>query len=111
VTSEQVSRIKGLAETGLQSHEIHKGHFPELELWEIHNAIHFDARCKSKKDLIQAILKLHPDVAKVFERHHKRPHSELTLVILHHESKIMEAKLRASELHRKNSNPDQSAND
>jgi hypothetical protein len=111
MTSEEAAQIKRLAETGLQTHEIHSRHFTNLELWEVHNIIHFHGKCQSKKGLIDSIMKLCPDLAKTFIRLHKRADRELTLVILHHESTIIESKLRASEAHRKNSNSDTSVGD
>ncbi|HWY74675.1 MAG TPA: hypothetical protein VN281_03610 [Verrucomicrobiae bacterium] len=111
MTCEQATQIKRLAETGLQTHEIHSRHFPNLDLWEVHNVIHFDGKCQSKKDLIDSILKLHPDLAKTFVRLHRRADRELTLVIFHHEGAIIESKLRASEAHRNKNSSNSSCAD
>ena len=111
MTTEQVTQIKYLRETGLETHEIHSRLFPDLELWEVHNVIHFDGGCKSKKELINRIVKLYPELARLFELRQKRADRELTLVILHHEGAIRESKCRASEAHRKKYSSDAAPSD
>jgi hypothetical protein len=98
-------QIKRLAATGLRTHEIHKKHFPDFEPWEIHNAIHFDGTCESKDELIQAILRQNPDLAKLAQMRGISADSGLTGVIVFHEGEITAAKVLASEAHRKKSTP------
>jgi hypothetical protein len=96
MSPEHIILIKRWAATGLQTHEVHRIYFPDLELWEVHNAIYFEGRCRTEGELTGQIMQEFPDLRIGCKRLcHSVSYGISTLIQLH-EQKLTEMKFRAS---------------
>jgi hypothetical protein len=103
MSTEHIIQIKRWAATGLQTHEVHSIYFPDLELWEVHNAIYFDGKCRSEPEMIRRILQQHAGLERFCHRQCRPAVGGISSMIRIHEQKLIEMKLYASVAYRNKS--------